>query len=240
MTKALALGSYPPAAEEKAWQILQQMPAQDFYLAQNPQGLWQLCREGIKPLHIDFSGAHYRHRGGTEYLPKAFKGMAGGSIIDATAGWGRDAWLLAYRGFRLTLCERNPYLYILLKQAVEQARELPLTAAVAARIEIVHHDSRDFLTASGAQADAIYLDPMYPQRQKSAKVKKDMQILHALLGADAGEQSDNAQLLDSALNSGCPRIVVKRPHSAEHLGGIAPHHSIEAPNTRFDIYLSRI
>lgn len=238
-TKARALSQSPLPADLQAFELMASPPDSGFYLTQNPQGLWQLCQAGQKPLLIDFSSAHYRHRGGTEYLPKAFKGMSGASILDATAGWGRDAWLLAYRGFHLCLCERNPYLYVLLKQGIEQAKQLPLTAAVANRMRIIHDDSRQFLAAHGREFDAIYLDPMYPQRQKSAKVKKEMQILHELLGADAGEQADNAELLQTALHSGCAKIVVKRPQTAAALAALAPHHSIEAPNTRYDVYLSQ-
>lgn len=228
-----------PLQDGPPFDILDAAPPAGFYLAQNGQGLWQLCGAEIAPQSIDFSTAYYRHRGGTEYLPKAFKGMAGGRILDATAGWARDAWLLAYRGFEVRLCERNPYLYVLLKQGIEQAQQQALTAAVAARLSLSYGDSRNLLAAA-ASFDAVYLDPMYPKRQKSAKVKQDMQVLQALLGEDSADQADNAALLQAALAGGCARVVVKRPAAAAPLGELRPHHSIHAPNTRFDVYLPRL
>lgn len=187
-----------------------------------------------KPVHIDFSDAYYRHRGGTEYLPKAFKHMAGGSILDATAGWARDAWLLAYRGFHLTLCERHPALYLLLQQGIAHAQQIAITADVAARLQVEYEESEQYIHRNGANFDAIYLDPMYPQREKSAKVKKDMQILHELM---TPYPNNGDSLLLAARESGCPRIVVKRPQGAPFLANLTPHHSLNAPNTRFDIYL---
>jgi len=67
------------------------------------------------PLTLDFSS--YLKRSGSETLPKTLRGMAGAQVADATAGWGKDAWLLASRGFSLTLYEQNPYLHTLLAAA---------------------------------------------------------------------------------------------------------------------------
>lgn len=205
------------------------------YLAADAQGIWQLHTAGRKPQHIDFADSFYRCRGGTEYLPKTFKSVpAGGRILDATAGWGRDSWLLAYRGFRVTLCERHPALYALLAQALASAASNPLISAAAARLSLCYGDALDTIAARGREYDAIYLDPMFPAREKSAKVKKDMQTLHELL---ADSENNGDALLTASLASGCPRIVVKRPKGAPYLADTAPHHSLQTPNIRYDIYL---
>jgi 16S rRNA (guanine1516-N2)-methyltransferase len=83
--------------------------------------------------------------------------------------------------------------------------------------------------------DVIYIDPMYPEKKKSALVKKDMQILQRLLGKD--EQAD--QLLKTALRHSGKRVVVKRPIHAEPVGDIKPDTSISSKKTRYDIYLVR-
>ena len=185
----------------------------------------------FSPTTIHFADAYYRQRGGTEYLPKALRGMAGAQVADATAGWARDAWLLAYRGFHITLIERHPLLFALLEQGIERARQEALTAAVAARLQAVHADSSDYLRQHTFAA--VYLDPMYPAREKTSKVKKDMQILHALL---ADTVNDHERLLASARLSATARVIVKRPQGAEYLAGCAPDYQIVAPNTRFDVY----
>lgn len=183
------------------------------------------------PATIDFMDAYYRARGGTEYLPKTLRGMAGAHVADATAGWARDAWLLAYRGFRITLIEREPLLFALLEQGIARARADRHIAEVAARLDVIHADSREHLRTH--TYDAVYLDPMYPTRDKKSKVKKDMQILHALLADTPGHHDE---LLGSARVAAKERVIVKRPQGAPYLADAAPSYQINAPNTRFDIY----
>ena len=224
----------PPDLPEKdsASCLFSSLPAR-FQLERAADG-WLYLIDSEKyftPTTIHFADAYYRHRGGTEYLPKTLRGMAGAHIADATAGWARDAWLLAYRGFRVTLIERNPLLYTLLAQGIARAQQETLTQTVAARLHIVHADSSDYLRDH--PFDAVYLDPMYPTREKKSKVKKDMQILHALLG---DEPPNHEALLASAKMSARQRVIVKRPQGAEHLANSAPDYQITAPNTRFDIY----
>lgn len=206
----------------------------DFYLTEQA-GAWCLCARNAQftPIFIDFSSPHYRYRGGVEYLPKAFKGMHGAHLADVTGGWGRDAWLLAYRGFRVTLYERNPYLSFLLRDAILHAQQADdaKIAEVAQRMEVI---SADAISEMEDIYDAVYMDPMFPERHKSAKVKKHMQALQALLG---GEEGDAAALLDAACNHAAQRVVVKRPKGAPFVGTEAPSRSIDAPNTRYDIYL---
>ncbi|MDO4777441.1 MAG: class I SAM-dependent methyltransferase [Cardiobacteriaceae bacterium] len=183
------------------------------------------------PVTIDFIDPYYRARGGTEYLPKTLRGMTGAHVADATAGWARDAWLLAYRGFTVTLIERHPLLFALLEQGIARARADRHIADVAARLSVVHADSREYLR--GNAFDAVYLDPMYPVRDKKSKVKKDMQILHALLADIPGHHEE---LLASARSAAKARVIVKRPQGAPFLADAAPSYQIHAPNTRFDIY----
>ena len=208
---------------------------QAHYLARGEDGLFALHdrEQRHSPLSIDFADPYYRYRGGKEYLPKAFKNMNGGTIADVTAGWGRDAWLLAYRGFQVTMFERNPYLAFLLAQGLQQAQHDPQLAEVAARLTLRSGDSKAVLDTL---FDAVYLDPMFPERRKKANVKKQMQALHNLLG---GEESDGAALLAHARKNAQHRVVVKRPQGAPYVGDEKPHHSLDAPNTRYDIYMPK-
>ncbi len=206
--------------------------ADDFYLMRLA-GRWHLCDKQARftQFAVDFGAPYYRCRGGTEYLPKAFKGMRGAQLADLTAGWGRDAWLLAYRGFSVTLYERDPYLAFLLEDALRNARHNPRLAIIAERLTLCHGDALEKLDGL---FDGIYLDPMFPARQKRAQVKKPMQILHLLLGE---ETSDGAALLERALLHARKRVAVKRPRGAPSLGERKPHYRVEAPRMRVDMYL---
>ena len=93
------------------------------------------------------------------------------------------------------------------------------------------HGCEQLLTDTTAP-DVIYIDPMYPDRKKSALVKKDMQILQRLHGKD----ENTAELLDSALKFAKKRVVVKRPVQAETLSQKKPNTCIKSKKTRYDIY----
>lgn len=135
----------------------------DYYLHWN-NGSYTLCdkQRRHKPLSLDFSDKKYNQRRGKEYLPKTLRGMAGAHIADATAGWAKDAWLLASCGFTLTLYERNIYLYTLLNCALSKAQTLPQTAATAGKLHLIYGDAAKLLPTATVKFAAIYLDPMYP------------------------------------------------------------------------------
>jgi len=101
-----------------------------------------------------------------------------------------------------------------------------------ARLTLNHADAAAALAP--ASFAAVYLDPMYPERRKSAKVKKHMQALQQLIG----HHGDDATLLARARLAATRRVIVKRPQHAPPLADIAPHHAIDGPNTRYDIYLA--
>lgn len=89
------------------------------------------------------------------------------------------------------------------------------------------------------QTDAIYLDPMFPERRKDAKVKKLAQVLHALAGQDADQDEVAEHAIDFARqHHSIKRVVIKRPRIAPHLSKNAPDHQIMGRSTRFDIYFT--
>lgn len=158
------------------------------------------------------------------------------SIIDATAGLGRDAFLLAHAGFNVTLLERSPVLYALLNDALTRAQQDPILAPIVKRMQLIHVDACHYLPNLNTQPDIIYLDPMFPERKKSALVKKEMVLLHDLLG----NAQDETTLLKSALACAKKRIVVKRPRLAPPLDGKTPSYSLTGKSSRFDIYLTSL
>src|SRR5690625_7768177 len=70
-------------------------------------------------------------------------------------------------------------------------------------------DGLQYLNGLVEAADVVYLDPMFPERHKSAEVKKEMRAFHQLVGRD--DEADD--LLLSALGQARYRVVVKRPRT---------------------------
>lgn len=192
------------------------------------------------PIWIDFTAGHNDHRrrfGGGKNQPLAkaigLKKVASPRVIDTTAGYGRDAFVLASLGCSVTLLERHPIMACLLQDAIIRGQETAHVAEICQRMTLIQCDACDYLSATTIQADAVYLDPMYPSRNKSALVKKEMQLLHQMVGPD----TDSEQLFAAARASNTKRVVVKRPKSAPELANISPSSSIMSKNTRYDLYL---
>lgn len=163
------------------------------------------------------------------------KGLTLPTVLDATAGLGRDAFILATLGCRVSLVERSPIIAALLRDGLARALADGNTQAVAERMQLRVGDAVIIMgrLAEHERPDVVYLDPMYPQRSKSALVKKEMRVLRALVGEDL----DAPQLLAAALRVARKRVVVKRPRLAAALPGIAPSHTLLGSTTRFDVYV---
>lgn len=156
------------------------------------------------------------------------------NVLDGTAGFGTDAFVLASLGCNVTLIERIPALATMLELAVEEANQHSATERIASRMQVVFGDAVRLFKDSrySARFDTVYLDPMYPKSNKSALVKKNMQVLRDLVGFDdSGED-----LLRSALNCALMRVVVKRPRGAPTLSGRTPSFVLKSAKTRYDIY----
>jgi len=159
------------------------------------------------------------------------------TVVDGTAGLGQDAWLIARLGCNVTLIEQSPVLSTMLEFAVQKALAHDDYQSTAKSLKVINASTPQYLsTSTNPAADIVFLDPMYPARRKQALVKKEMQMLHELVGPD----NNNQQLLFSALNHAQYRVIVKRPKTAEPLAGTEDWQgqltSVSSPNTRFDIY----
>lgn len=151
-------------------------------------------------------------------------------MLDATGGLGGDAMVLASLGCQVTVCERHPLIALLLENGLEHARR---QLAFAEQIHLVKDSAFTYLAGIKDYPQVIYLDPMYPAKEKSALPRKEMQILEDLVGADA----DQSALFDLALSKAGERVVVKRPKSAPPFA--APTHSFAGTTTRYDMYVTK-
>ena len=194
------------------------------------------------PVRVDFTSGSYafrRRRQKRELLVRAvgFKADAPLDILDGTGGLGRDGFILATAGCRVHLFERQPIIAALLADGLERARSHPEAAEISRRIELTCGDVVPVLVTmqqAGRQVDVIYLDPMFPQRKKTAKVKKEARMLQLLAPVDDSSE----QLLEAALAAASKRVVVKRPLRAPCLSPLSPSHSHVGTTIRFDVYLT--
>lgn len=206
--------------------------------------LRELGPEAPGPIYADFVAGAVAHRyrfGGGRNQPLARAvGLRGGpppSVIDATAGLGRDAFVLASLGCPVRLIERCPVTAALLRDGLRRASVDPsLGPLVRERLSLTLADSISDLRELGdtQRPEVVYLDPMYPHRQKTALAAKELRLLRQL----AGDDDDAPELLAAARACARRRVVVKRPRRAPALAGPPPSFQIIAPHTRFDVYLS--
>ncbi len=197
-------------------------------------------RKAPGPVYVDFVSGALKHRrlhggGRGEMVAKAV-GLKGEirtlRILDATAGLGRDAYILASLGCQVRLYERHPVVHQLLLDGLTRAlaSDVPDIVAAVERMPLQLGEA-DWST----EVDVIYLDPMFPERQKSSLVKKEMRVFKDIVGDDP--DSDN--LIHKALAAPVKRVVVKRPKQAPFLGGVNPSLQIQGKSGRFDIYTIR-
>lgn len=217
---------------------LDHCPDDDFYFIYDELGLGLKSNlEGIKeflPLRIDildnlqkFKKQFLSASINKDALYKAFdfKNLKNQHILDCTAGMGKDLSLLLFFGGEVTTYERNPYLYLLLKES-----QILLLKETKYQVTLHFGDARqnnDFF-------DGIYFDPMFPEKKKDALPPKEMQFLKKML--DAG---DDADLIAKELltKRHFKRLIIKRPHWA---GPLVENKtmSIESKLIRFDCYLN--
>jgi 16S rRNA (guanine1516-N2)-methyltransferase len=192
-------------------------------------------------ISIDFvkgANAHRQQFGGGrgQAIAKAI-GLKSGvtpSVLDATAGLAGDAFVLATLGCSLTLIERSPIISCLLEDAIERASlNNDFQVIIEQGFQLINADANTYLCSTDKRPDVIYIDPMYPDRKKSALVKKDMQILQRL----HLQEDDPADLLETAMLIANKRVVVKRPVQAEQLNKRAVSTSIKSKKTRYDVYV---
>lgn len=194
----------------------------------------------LKGICVDFvSGAvaHRRKFGGGrgQSIAKAvgLKQGVNPSVVDGTAGLGRDAFVLASLGCTVIMVERHPVVAALLEDGLRRAYEdVDIGEWMRERMSLVPGSSLESVIELGKEVDVVYLDPMYPHREKSALVKKEMRVFQSLVGADM----DADGLLEPAMTLATKRVVVKRPDYAEDLDGVKPSMVIATKKNRFDVY----
>lgn len=189
------------------------------------------------PIFVDFLAGKNVYRSQLQNLKNELiaraihiKGQPKLRIIDATAGLGQDAFIMASLGHDVKMIERSPIVATLLADGLKrlQAQRPHLL------LSLITQDALSYLTSLSPcdYPDVVYLDPMFPERTKSALVKKEMRILQQLVGQDL----DASPLLSTARQIARYKVVVKRPRLAPFLGNTEPSFCLQGKVGRFDIY----
>jgi 16S rRNA (guanine1516-N2)-methyltransferase len=150
------------------------------------------------------------------------------TVVDATAGLGRDALALAARGFDVVAVERSPLVQALWRDAI--ARD-----GLPARLRFVAADAAAWLhevAGTDDAPDAVFLDPMYPHGERRALPQREMRLLRTAVGDD----EDAVGLFAAARAAARRRVVVKRPKKAPRMAEGAAHCWVGA-STRLELYL---
>lgn len=211
--------------------------------------LRSLENKNLDKIKVDFSSGNMAYRqhhgqGRGELLAKAVgvKKHHALSVLDVTAGLGKDGFILASLGCEVTMLERSPIVAALLQNGLDRAtKEIDLLPIVE-RMHFFKMDAIEFLQKTNNNSadrtlapgfDCIYLDPMFPENKKSRLVKKDMRAFRLLVGEDF----DSSDLFEMAMAFGAHRLVVKRHRHDPPLGAIKPEVCFTGKTSRFDVYI---
>lgn len=189
-----------------------------------------------KGITADFSSIHSRpQRGGIvrkQPLGRAI-GVRAKTVIDATAGLGQDAFLLACMGYEVLAIERSPIVAALLEDGIRRAENDAILARVlSGRLRCQCGDARELLQNLVNAPDVVYLDPMFPpKRRASALPRKEIQLLRQVVGND----DDMTDVFRIACDVAAQRVVMKRPMYASPVA--LPTTSIQGKLVRYDVFV---
>ncbi len=214
----------------------------DFCLVFSSDKTWiQSNKINCGPVYVDFINGKHAHRrqygGGKRQAIAKAVGLNRNKnlhVLDVTGGYAGDAFVLATQGAILTVVERSAVLFALIHDGMIRAKIDSDVRPIVQRMRIYCQDSIDYLQRLTPVTipDVIYIDPMYPQKQKSAAANAKMQLLHLLIGPDTNANS----LLELAVKNAKKRVVVKRPKTAPSLSEHNLVGEVSSKNTRYDIY----
>lgn len=222
-------------------------PSFVFILSKQGLALAQVAHDKLLSIRADFYSptVNYRRQkgGGKGQMIAKAVGLRSDyvpHVLDATAGLGGDAFVLASLGCTVNMTERVPEVRALLVDGLRVAGEWGSAndqslVAILKKMTLIESDAAQYMQKLEAskKPEVVYLDPMFPQGRKSAQVKKEMHVFHQLIGSDP----DADCLLQIARECAQKRVVVKRPRIAAFLAGLEPNYILEGKSNRYDVYL---
>ncbi|MCP4485868.1 MAG: class I SAM-dependent methyltransferase [Gammaproteobacteria bacterium] len=200
--------------------------------------VWADASQSISFVHSFSRAASYQRLGSTnQAILKACnnKQRSIKTVLDLTAGWGIDSFILARRGKQVTLLEQNEVVFSIVSQSLANALLQKHTEIAAQQIKALRINSLDFLNSldNNSEYDCIYLDPMFPAHRSTAKPSKEMQLLQKLTN-----NLDIEACFELALTKASNRVVVKRPVKSAPFVDKPADLTYREKTIRFDVYLT--
>lgn len=208
------------------------------FLKDGKIGLGFTDERPFRPYYVDYLSLKWRYRKArglkrNKLFLTALGIKEGVSVIDATAGFGQDAFLMAWAGANVVAVEKSKIVFTLLENGLKRAQLDDFWEGVVPRIEVVYSDSREFVRAHPNEFDVIYIDPMFNKPKRSAKSQKSMQILQKLI---VNDRNENEELVNFALESARSRVVIKLPLKGVSAFG-KPNITFAGQSIRYDVYM---
>ncbi|WP_367676567.1 class I SAM-dependent methyltransferase [Buchnera aphidicola] len=205
----------------------------------NKYQIFQRNEKNVKKIWIEFNSKKLNYRTNQKQKKEPLAKAVGikknyyPNILDATAGFGTDAFILASLGCQVLMLERNPIVAILLANGLDRGfKNKKIGKWLKKKLSLLYTSSEKFLIQTKTIPDVIYLDPMFPIIKKKAKSKKTINILKTIVK----EQDNSNLLLNPARLLAKKRVVVKRPLHAPFLNNVKTYSIIKTKKHRFDIY----
>ncbi|MGE0764450.1 MAG: class I SAM-dependent methyltransferase [Bdellovibrionales bacterium] len=157
------------------------------------------------------------------------------NVVDATAGLGGDLIKLLKLGCTVTAIESSPVVFALLLDGQRRAmNDERWVNGGSKRLTLQFGEAEKILPRLAAEiCDVIYLDPMFPEKSKTALSKGEMQIMQELF---SDSQDNLSSLLRAAREKANKRVVLKRPRLAAKVEP-APNLDFLGNSVRYDVWL---
>ena len=161
---------------------------------------------------------------------KIFK-KKGATVLDCTAGFGRDSYILAKYGFSVTMIEKNPITTLLLNNSIGK---LLGGTEVYNRLKLIHGDSYDYLKLCDKQYDYIYIDFMFNKLKNSPLSSKNDETLKLI----SDDKENRMKLLNLAKKKCKDKVIIKNYKYSPSITGITPDYQIKTKLLNYYIFLS--
>ena len=146
------------------------------------------------------------------------------AILDCTAGFGRDSFLLDSMGHDVTMIENSPIVAMLLKNALRRSNNI--------NIKLFFGNAYDYMKHSNEKYDYIYIDFMFEKlKNKSLSSKNDEAL--KMISFNDNDKNKIIQLAQTVSNK---KVIVKEPrNTASDI--LKPNYIIKTKLLKYNIYL---
>ena len=120
------------------------------------------------------------------------------TILDCTAGLGRDGVLLSKLGHDVTMIEKNPILIIMLNNYFSRAKDI--------KARLLYGDSLSYIRLAKKKFDYIYIDFMFEKKNNAKPSKYDL-----FLRSINYNENNKLDFIKEMINYCNKRIIVKEP-----------------------------